>query len=85
MGLVNHVVGVDDLDAAVEAFATRLSKGAIQAIKYTKVSVNIGLKQLAHSIMDACIGYEMLTFTTDDHREAVAAFLGKRAPNFTGK
>ena len=85
MGLVNHVVAADELDQAVDAFATRLSKGAIQAIKYTKVSVNIGLKQLAHSIMDACIGYEMLTFTTDDHREAVAAFLGKRAPNFTGK
>ena len=55
------------------------------AIKYSKVVTNIGLKQLAHSILDASIAYEMQTFATDDHREAVNAFLEKRAPKFTGR
>ena len=37
------------------AFAERLASGPTLAIKWTKASVNIGLKQLAHSIMDASL------------------------------
>ena len=84
IGLINHVVPDADLDAKVDAFAGRLAAGATRAIKYSKVAVNIGLKQLAHSILDASIAYEMQTFVTEDHREAVYAFLEKRAPRFKG-
>jgi len=84
IGLINHVVPDGELDARVEAFAKKLASGAPQAIRYTKVSVNLGLKALAHTILDASMAYEMLTFTTKDHREAVASFLEKRKPNFTG-
>ena len=82
MGLVNHAVPDDELDMRVDAFADKLAAGAQMAIRYTKVSTNIGLKQLAHSILDASVGYEMVTFTTEDHREAVRSFLEKRAPKF---
>jgi enoyl-CoA hydratase len=84
IGLINHVVPEAELDARVDAFAKKLAAGAPQAIRYTKVSVNLGLKALAHTILDASMAYEMVTFTTKDHREAVAAFLEKRKPNFTG-
>ena len=85
IGLINHVVPESELDARVDAFARKLANGAPQAIKYTKVSVNLRLKEIAHTILDASMAYEMLTFATSDHREAVAAFLEKRKPNFTGK
>jgi enoyl-CoA hydratase len=49
------------------------------------MSVNIGLKQLAHSIMDACIAYEALSNVTQDHQEAVNAFREKRQPAFSGR
>jgi enoyl-CoA hydratase len=78
------VVPDAELDARVAAFAKKLAAGAPQAIKYTKVSVNLGLKALAHTILDASMAYEMVTFTTKDHREAVASFLEKRKPTFTG-
>ena len=84
IGLINHVIPDADLDARVQSFAQKLANGAPQAIKYTKVSVNLALKALAHTVLDASIAYEMVTFTTKDHREAVAAFLEKRKPNFTG-
>jgi enoyl-CoA hydratase len=45
--------------------------------------VNIGLKQLAHSIMDTCLAYEALSNNTADHIEGLAAFAEKRAPQFT--
>jgi enoyl-CoA hydratase len=85
IGLVNHVLDDADLDAQVMAFAERLAKGATLAIRYTKVGVNLELKRLAHSLLDAAMAYEMTTFATADHREAVAAFLEKRKPNFTGR
>lgn len=84
IGLINHVVDDVELDQRVDAYAAKLAAGAPQAIKYTKVSVNLALKALAHTIMDASIAYEMNTFATKDHREAVAAFLEKRKPHFTG-
>jgi enoyl-CoA hydratase len=84
IGLINHVVPDGELDARVETFAKKLAAGAPQAIKYTKVSVNLALKALAHTILDASMAYEMVTFKTNDHREAVASFLEKRKPNFTG-
>ncbi len=61
-----------------------LTGGAITSIKYTKTAINIGLKQLAHSMMDSCMAYEALTNRTKDHLEAINAFSEKRKPKFTG-
>jgi enoyl-CoA hydratase len=85
MGLINYAVPAGELDARVAAFARRLAGGAVKAIKWTKMFVNIGLKQLAHSIMDACIAYETLSNRTEDHAEAVAAFRQGRKPKFVGR
>ena len=85
MGLINHAVEPDDLDDTVAAFVQKLSTGAMQSIRYSKASVNIGLKQLAHSIMDASLAYESITNFSADHQEAVRAFLDKRKPNFIGR
>ncbi len=84
IGLINHVVPSAELDEAVSAFTQRLARGATKAIRWTKVSVNIGLKQLAHSIMDASIAYEAMSNATADHQEAVTAFLESRKPAFKG-
>src|SRR5690606_37965827 len=58
IGLINHAVPAAELDARVAGFADRLASGAVKAIRWSKMSVNIGLKQLAHSIMDASLAYE---------------------------
>lgn len=85
MGLINHAVPADDLDAKVAAFADRLANGATKAIRWTKMSVNIGLRDLATKIMDASLAYEALSNITPDHAEAVRAFAEKRAPVFGQK
>jgi len=85
IGLINHAVPAAELDARIDAFADRLAAGALIAIRTTKVSVNIGLKQLAASIMDTCLALEERSNASADHKEAVAAFNEGRKPMFTGR
>ncbi len=85
IGLINHCVKAEELDAAVDAFARRLAGGAVQAISWTKQSINIGLKQIATATMDACIAYEALSNRSRDHQEAVNALREKRKPRFGGR
>lgn len=82
IGLVNHCVPADQLDAAVDAFCQRLLAGALQAIRYTKVLTNLELKRIAHAVLDAGIAYESLTVRSADHHEGVAALKEKRKPVF---
>lgn len=82
MGLVNFVLDEGDLDGAVDAYANRLASGAQLAIRYSKATINIALRQLAASMMDVGLGYESLTNLSDDHREALAAFRDRRPPKF---
>lgn len=82
MGLINHAVPAEELDDRVNAFADRLANGATKAIRWTKMSVNIGLRDLATSIMDASLAFEALSNIHPDHQEAVRAFAEKRPPMF---
>lgn len=82
IGLINRVVAADELDATVAAFAARLASGAQKAIRWTKATVNIGLKQVAHAALDAGLAYEGMSNLSADHIEAVAAFREGRAPIF---
>ncbi|HVY85190.1 MAG TPA: enoyl-CoA hydratase-related protein [Caulobacterales bacterium] len=82
IGLINHAVPAAELDQRVAEFADRLAAGATKAIRWTKMSVNVGLRQLAASVMDASIAYEAMSNVSPDHQEAVRAFAEKRAPAF---
>ncbi|WP_337185656.1 enoyl-CoA hydratase-related protein [Phenylobacterium sp.] len=85
IGLINHAVPAEALDQTVQAFAERLAGGAIKAIRWTKMSVNIPLRQMAESMMNASLAYEALSNMTKDHQEAVSAFREKRQPRFVGQ
>lgn len=82
IGLINRAVPAEALDEEVEKMAHKLARGAQQAIRWTKLSVNIGLKQLATTILDASLAYEVASSTMPDHAEAVSAFVEGRRPVF---
>lgn len=85
IGLINHAVPPDQLDGRVDEFADELANGARLAISTTKMGINIALRQLASSIMDACLAYETHSAQSDDHLEALNAFSEGRKPRFTGR
>jgi len=83
IGLINYAVPAGDLDDKVYSLAEKLASGSTKAIRWTKTCVNIPLRQLAHSVMDASLAYEALTNIGADHQEAVNAFRQKRKPRFS--
>ena len=84
LGLLSEVVPPEQLDQASYGLAERLARGATKAIRWTKITANLPLKQLVHSHFDAGVAYEMLSNMTGDHKEAVAAFRERRDAVFTG-
>lgn len=82
IGLVNHCVPADELDAAAYGFCERLLAGAMGAIRATKVLTNLELKRIAHAVMETGIAMESLSVRSADHLEGIAALKEKRKPQF---
>ena len=85
IGLVNKVVPQGEVMEAAMDMARRLANGPTMAIQWTKYSINKALRAQANLILDTSLALENLTLNTEDHREAVRAFVEKRTPNFTGR
>lgn len=85
MGLVNRAVPAAELHATALAFARRLAAGAPLAVRYTKMAVNKLIKDALNTSFDTATALELVTFASDDHREALEALREKRPPRFTGR
>ncbi|MFJ5780207.1 enoyl-CoA hydratase/isomerase family protein [Streptomyces sp. NPDC093094] len=85
LGLVNEVVPDETLEARVRESAAALAAGPTRALAAIKASVNLA----SESTLDAALEHEAaqiaLTGATQDHRNALHAFLAKRKPAFEGR
>src|SRR5881409_4195780 len=81
IGLVSLCVPADQVLPKALEVGDRLARGAQQAIRWTKRSLNNWLRQ-AGPIFDQSIALEMLTFMDEDVREGLAAIREKRPPAF---
>ena len=82
---MNRVVPAAELDAHAMAFAARLAAGAPLAVRYTKLAVNKLVKDAHNVAFDVSTALELLTFRSEDHREALTALREKRPPVFKGR
>ena len=84
-GLVHRVVPAEDVLAEASALAARLAAGPTAAYRAVKTV----LATAATDSLEDTLALEGRLQTrlgkTADHREAVEAFLAKRAPGFTGR
>ena len=85
IGLVNRVVEPAELIPACRALAAKILAKAPLAVRYALESVNHGLElPFAEAELHEAALFG-LCVATDDMKEGVAAFLGKRAAKFAGK
>lgn len=84
-GLVSRVVPDAELLAAAKALAQRIAANPPHALRMTKRLLREGRQASLATLLEFSAGLQALAHDTADHKEAVAAFLGKRPPNFTGE
>lgn len=85
LGLVNHVVPADQLEARTMEIANRIAEKSPIALRLAKEAIRLA----SRSNMDEGLRREVdlfaLCFSSEDKNEGVAAFLEKRKAEFKGK
>ena len=81
-GLVTEVVPVAELEAAALAVANRIAANPSHGLRLTKRLLREGQHMRLDSLLEISSAYQALAHHTQDHAEAVAAFLEKREAQF---
>ena len=84
-GLVNRVVPITELDAAVDALARDLAAKSPLVLRLGKSAFHHVLDLDADHALDYLQAMLTITTLSDDAAEGVAAFAEKRAPRWTGQ
>ena len=84
IGLVSRMADIDTVDATVAELARTIAANAPLTIRATKEAVRriLRSRRPEHEAIDDLIAS---CYTSEDFRNAVAAFLDKRQPSFTGR
>lgn len=85
IGLFNRVVPDSQLTSAAHELAVRLANGPRIALRNMKDNLDEAMECDFLTALDAEAVRLVETMQTTDHREAVRAFVGKRAPAFSNR
>jgi enoyl-CoA hydratase/carnithine racemase len=83
-GLVSRVVEDADLMPTARRLAERIAANPPHAVRMTKRLLKEGRHSSLAALLEVSAAMQALAHTTLDHREALEAFLAKRAPRFGG-
>lgn len=84
-GLVSRVVPAADLMEEARALAARIAAQPPDVLRMTKRLLREGMAAGFDTIMELSATVQALAHQTEDHREALDAFLNKRDPVFRGR
>jgi len=84
-GLVTEVVPAAELETAAMGIARRMAANPAHGLRLTKRLLREGQHMRLDSLLEMSAAYQALAHHTEDHMEAVAAFVEKREPKFTGR
>jgi enoyl-CoA hydratase/carnithine racemase len=84
LGLFLEVVPPEELLPRTLELAARIASKPPQALRLTKRLMKTAQRTELPDFLDLCASYQAMAHHTEDHLEAVSAFLEKRNPTFTG-
>ena len=84
LGLFNRVVADEKLQETTRELATQIASGPPIAIGYMKENINRAIELDLRGALAQEADRLMLCAQTNDHKEAVKAFMEKRTPVFNG-
>ncbi len=84
-GLVSRVVPAATLMDEAKAIAGRIARQPPDVLRMTKKLLREGMGVSFDTIMELSASMQALAHHTEDHAEAVGAFLEKRTPNYKGR
>lgn len=84
IGMVNRVVATDETAGAATELARRMAAGPTSAYARIKETMLAAATEGLDETLAVEAGAQNQCGSTDDHREAVRAFVSKRDPEFTG-
>ena len=85
LGIFLEVVEPDDLLARARELAASFAARPPQAIRLTKRLLRYGQRMEFRDYLDVCAMAQGMCHNTEDHLEAVTAFMEKRPPSFGGR
>ena len=85
LGLVSEVVPDENFEESALGYCHDLAERAPLAMKYMKENINRAAHVDLSTALEAEAANMVRTMSTADHREAAAAFVEKRKPQFTGE
>jgi enoyl-CoA hydratase len=83
INLVNHAVPTEDVLPMARKIANEFRQLPTWAIRFTKSTINIQVKQQFNLLMDASISSEALAMFSSDFGEGARAFMEQRKPKFS--
>ena len=83
-GLVSRVVPDADLLPQARALAARIAANPPHVVRMTKRLLREGQTVKLDTLLEMSAAMQALAHATEDHKEAIAAVLGKRPPRFVG-
>jgi enoyl-CoA hydratase/carnithine racemase len=84
-GLVSRSVPADTLMSEANALAEKIARQPPDVLRMTKRLLREGIQSSFDTVMELSASMQALAHHTEDHAEAVSAFIDKRTPVYTGR